>query len=117
MHYSPSTGGFYDEPENYKNFPSDAVQVTEDKYDEVVRKRAPGKVIVPDADGQPTLVDAPAMAPITDEQVAEQRRSAFRMESDPLYMEWQYDLLPESEAKWRAKVLEIKDRFPFGSES
>ncbi|HCE2390375.1 TPA: hypothetical protein NGT93_004374 [Vibrio parahaemolyticus] len=45
------------------------------------------------------------------------RQSAYRLESDPLYMEWQYDQTPESEAIWRSKVAEIKARIPLPVES
>lgn len=40
------------------------------------------------------------------------RKSAYITESDPLYMEWQFDQTPESEKAWRDKVTEIKDRIP-----
>ena len=40
------------------------------------------------------------------------RLDAYRAESDPLYMEWQYDFTPESEQAWRDKVLQIKQRYP-----
>lgn len=40
------------------------------------------------------------------------RKAAYRQESDPLYMEWQYDQTPESEQVWRDKVAEIKQRYP-----
>lgn len=42
----------------------------------------------------------------------EARRAAYVAESDPLYMEWQYDQTPESEQAWRDKVAEIKARHP-----
>lgn len=45
------------------------------------------------------------------------RKSAYMSESDPLYMEWQFDQTPESENAWRKKVTEIKSRYPFPSES
>ena len=45
-------------------------------------------------------------------QNIEKRKAAYREESDPLYMEWQYDLTPESEQAWREKVVEIKQRYP-----
>jgi hypothetical protein len=41
-----------------------------------------------------------------------QREAAYRSESDPLYMEWQYDKTDEAEQTWRDKVAEIKVRFP-----
>jgi hypothetical protein len=40
------------------------------------------------------------------------RESAYKKESDPLFLEWQYDKTPESEMVWRDKVLEIKARHP-----
>lgn len=42
------------------------------------------------------------------------RKEAYALESDPLFLEWQYDKSPESEQRWRKKVLEIKERYPFG---
>ncbi|WP_345861232.1 hypothetical protein [Shewanella algae] len=45
------------------------------------------------------------------------RRVAYAAESDPLYMEWQYDNTPESEQAWRDKVAEIKARYPLPSAS
>jgi len=44
--------------------------------------------------------------------VMAQRQSAYRLESDPLYMEWQYDQTEESEQAWRDKVAQIKGRYP-----
>ncbi|SHO57773.1 hypothetical protein [Vibrio quintilis] len=40
------------------------------------------------------------------------RRKAYIAESDPLYMEWQYDQTPQKEQQWRDKVAEIKKRYP-----
>lgn len=45
-------------------------------------------------------------------QNIEKRKAVYREESDPLYMEWQYDQTPESEQAWRDKVVEIKQRYP-----
>lgn len=44
--------------------------------------------------------------------VLSQRETAYKAESDPLYMEWQYDKTEAAEAKWRDKVADIKARFP-----
>lgn len=46
------------------------------------------------------------------EQTVKDRESAYKSESDPLYMEWQFDQTPESEQAWRDKVAEIKLRYP-----
>ncbi|WP_352284066.1 hypothetical protein [Pseudoalteromonas sp. Q18-MNA-CIBAN-0097] len=40
------------------------------------------------------------------------REAAYAKESDPLYMEAQFDGTPESLQKWRDKVAEIKARYP-----
>lgn len=40
------------------------------------------------------------------------REAAYAKESDPLYMEAQFDGTPESLQKWRDKVVEIKARYP-----
>ncbi|ENJ1591168.1 hypothetical protein AB0539_004527 [Vibrio parahaemolyticus] len=51
------------------------------------------------------------------EAVHVQRRAAYINESDPLFLEWQYDQTPEKEQAWRDKVAEIKARYPLPSES
>ncbi|MCS6180035.1 hypothetical protein [Shewanella baltica] len=48
-------------------------------------------------------------------QNIEKRKATYREESDQLYMEWQYDLTPESEQAWRDKVLQIKQRYPIAA--
>ena len=44
--------------------------------------------------------------------VIAKRKEAYAKESDPLFLEWQYDKTSSTEAKWRDKVAEIKLRFP-----
>lgn len=44
--------------------------------------------------------------------VIAKRKAAYAKESDPLFLEWQYDKTQESEDAWRDKVAEIKRRFP-----
>ncbi|WP_262381926.1 hypothetical protein [Pseudomonas proteolytica] len=48
--------------------------------------------------------------------IAFNRRLAYRTDSDPLYMEWQYDQTETKEKAWRAKVAEIKARYPLPGE-
>ncbi|MEL0621798.1 hypothetical protein V6238_01715 [Marinomonas arenicola] len=45
-------------------------------------------------------------------QNVQKREAAYKRESDPLYMEWQYDKTEAAENIWRDKVAEIKSRFP-----
>mgnify|MGYP005812339347 CR=1 FL=1 len=40
------------------------------------------------------------------------RQAAYKAESDPLYMEAQFEGTPESHQKWQDKVAEIKARYP-----
>lgn len=37
---------------------------------------------------------------------------AYESESDPLFLEWQYDKTAVAEQTWRDKVTEIKLRYP-----
>lgn len=48
-------------------------------------------------------------------EIEQLRKAAYSAESDPLYMEWQFDKTAESENAWRDKVTEIKDRYPLPS--
>ncbi|VVP57052.1 hypothetical protein [Pseudomonas fluorescens] len=74
MFYSASTGGFYDNPANYPNFPIDAVEITDELYAEVVSNKPIDKTIIPGADGLPELADPP---PATTEQVEAARLQAY----------------------------------------
>lgn len=62
--------------------------------------------------GLPAEVVNAAVAQQELDDVHAQRQAAYRLESDPLFLEWQYDQTPESEQVWRDKVAEIKARYP-----
>jgi hypothetical protein len=65
------------------------------------------------------LEEPPKPEPTFEERLAStiaQREAAYKTESDPLYMEWQYDGTAEAEQKWRDKVAEIKERYPLPTE-
>ncbi|MDV2801619.1 hypothetical protein R0E53_29150 [Pseudomonas aeruginosa] len=64
------------------------------------------------ANGVPAEVIASALAAQQLAEAQAARRAAYVSESDPLFLEWQYDQTPESEQAWRDKVAEIKDRHP-----
>lgn len=49
---------------------------------------------------------------LTTDKILALRKAAYISESDPLFMEWQFDKTPESEQVWRDKVAEIKLRYP-----
>lgn len=40
------------------------------------------------------------------------RAAAYKIESDPLFIEWQHDQQEAQETAWRDKVAEIKARYP-----
>jgi hypothetical protein len=65
------------------------------------------------------LEEPPKPEPTFEQRLAStiaQREAAYKTESDPLYMEWQYDQTDEAEQKWRDKVAEIKERYPLPTE-
>lgn len=97
-------------------WPADAVEHPREVYDATVSNRPVEKVMMPDSNGAPTLVDSPQPPPLTLGQVHAQRQAAYVAESDPLKNEADYDALvgglqPDYVA-WQAKVAEIKERYP-----
>ncbi|EPH6098226.1 hypothetical protein ACS0KQ_003253 [Vibrio cholerae] len=46
------------------------------------------------------------------DHVQNERKNAYVKESDPIFIEWQYDQTEEKEKAWRDKVAEIKARYP-----
>ncbi|MFL0830066.1 hypothetical protein [Vibrio parahaemolyticus] len=68
------------------------------------------------ASGVPQSVVDSAIAEQERKQIEEARRAAYLNESDPLFLEWQYDQTPEKEQAWRDKVAEIKARYPLSVE-
>ncbi len=111
MYFSASTGGFYDSPKNYKDFPGDAIEISSELYADVVTNRPLDKVLVVDANGFPALVNKP---PATPEQIAAEvdalRAEAYRNEADPLFFKAERGEVPVDD--WLAKVAEIKARYP-----
>lgn len=53
----------------------------------------------------------------THSEIVECRMRAYKSESDPLFIEWQYDNTADKEKTWRDKVAEIKARYPLPNES
>ena len=60
----------------------------------------------------PESVKATAIQKANFDLVTKKRQAAYKAESDPLYMEAQFDGTPESHQKWQDKVAEIKARYP-----
>ena len=53
----------------------------------------------------------------TKDEALDVRKKAYKTQSDPLYMEWQFDKTAETEQAWRDKVAEIKARYPLPLDS
>lgn len=68
------------------------------------------------ANGVPADVIAAALAAQKLAEAQDARRAAYVAESDPLFLEWQYDQTAETEQAWRDKVAEIKARHPLPAE-
>jgi hypothetical protein len=54
IYYSAATGGFYDS-RIYSVMPGDAVEISKEKREELLKGQASGKIIIPGANGIPTL--------------------------------------------------------------
>ena len=53
MFYAKSTGGFYTPEINWNNIPDDALEITDDKYLELLQAQSDGKIITSDDKGNP----------------------------------------------------------------
>lgn len=110
--FSKATRGFYNSGEPFTVLPPDAQALPAQDYAELIDGQAAGRLI--DWSGlRPALIDMPTP---TAEQVQADRRAAYRLESDPLKVEAEYDgqvngTEPDYSA-WLAKVAEIKQRYP-----
>ena len=72
IYYSASTNACFNDEWHAGLMPSDVVEITPEKHDEIVRGLAVRKQLKPDAKGNPTLVDPPAP---TDADIAAQIRA------------------------------------------
>jgi len=74
MFYSPTVNTWFDPEyrqtyEDSGTWPADAVDLPDEVYDQVVRKRPFNKIMMPDESGNPVLMDLPA--PDNDQLVSE----------------------------------------------
>lgn len=53
---------------------------------------------------------------LTEEEVKTLRASAYKTESDSLFMEWQFDQTEEKRQQWISSVEAIKQRYPLPKE-
>lgn len=70
MYYSKLTGGFYDTDIHGDKIPSDAVEITEDQYLNILNGQSSGKIIISDSSGNPMLSDP---LPLSLDQLKEQK--------------------------------------------
>lgn len=66
LFYSPSTSGFYDSELHGDNVPKDAVEITQERHQELLQGQREGKIIAADKRGNPVLKNPP---PPSTEQV------------------------------------------------
>lgn len=107
MFYSPNLNSFFDTD------PGDGYQITAERHAELLAGQGEGKTIAYQRDGKPYLKSPPEITPEQQVTIIQaNRQRAYEQESDPLYMEWQFDQTADSESAWRSKVEEIKQRYP-----
>lgn len=106
IYYSASQNGFFHD-DIHETTPEDAVEITQERYDELKAAELAGKEIRPKGK-QP----AAYAREVEKSDPLVMRAAAYRAESDPLYMEWQFEQTAEAEKAWRDKVMEIKARYP-----
>lgn len=104
IYYSKSARGFFMEGINpEEQMPSDCVEITEQRHEELMQAQAGGLEIVGDADGNPTTID-PATIPMTPEQ-ARAKRESLLIESD-----WtQMPDAPVDKAAWATYRQALRD--------
>ena len=79
-YYSAANGGFYLEGVS-PEIPEDAMEVSEEKYNELMSGQATGKEIKAGKDGAPELVDPPALTQGQEVALAENQRSSLMAEA------------------------------------
>ena len=104
MFYAKSTSGFYSAEVHGKNIPSDAVEVTDAEYQELLAGQTQGKVIVANDAGNPCLLDPP--------EPPEPSYAQLRAAEYPSYAD-QFDLLYHGGIDaWKAAIQAVKIKYP-----
>lgn len=58
-YFSASTNGFYSEEIHGENMPDDVVEISDEKWQQLLEGQSAGKWITPDESGYPVLTDPP----------------------------------------------------------
>ena len=117
IYYDPKTGWFHHIGIiTEEQLPEGSIAITAELFGQLMVGESEGKIIKPGKKGVPFLQEPPPPAPKTAEEVLALRMSAYREESDSLKNEAEFDALVAGAdpdyTEWKAKVMEIKERFP-----
>jgi len=109
--YSKTTEGFYVQEIHGNNKPNDCIEITDEKWQELIDGRSNGKLISTDSSGIPFLIDPLPVSNDELNKIAEySRQQAYTTESDPLFFKAERGEIDKQ--VWLDKVEEIKARFP-----
>ncbi|MDT4869650.1 hypothetical protein FQZ97_1046910 [compost metagenome] len=114
-YFDPHTLGLLDDGTH--EIPPHATALTDEQYEQIKQGLAAGKQLQASNDGAPLLADPRQPTPAERaEMVRLARLAAYRLESDPLKIEAEYEAIkagtePDYSA-WLAKVDEIKAQHP-----
>lgn len=109
--FCAETGGFYLSEEEA---PSSCVEVSDEEHERLFDEQGRGAIIQADAEGKPIAV-MPEKSPDTHRSAIDvdtARQKAYATEADPLFFKAQRG--EASMEEWKAKVEEIKARYPAG---
>ncbi|MCY1305754.1 hypothetical protein D9M70_555780 [compost metagenome] len=115
-YFDPHTLGLLDDGTH--EIPPHAKALTDEQYEQIKQGLAAGRQLRAADDGTPLLADPrqPTSAELV-EMVRQTRLAAYRLESDPLKNEAEYEALKSGSepdySAWLAKVEEIKAQHPF----
>ncbi|MFJ5161115.1 tail fiber assembly protein [Pantoea sp. NPDC088449] len=108
-YFSPSTSGFYALEIHGDNMPADVIEISDDRWAELLKGQDYGKWIEPDADGNPELTDPP---PPTQEElvkIADQNKSTLLEQATEAIKPLQYSIdIQESTEEIETKLNEWK---------
>lgn len=104
MKYSKSTGGFYDQS-IHDVIPSDAVEITTEKWQSLIDAQAKGQMIKADKAGNPIAVDRPDP---TGQELIDLCISAVQKNLDSVAKSWGYDSLLSAASYANSSNLQFK---------
>lgn len=110
--YSAATGGFYLDIVHGDDMPGDCRAISDDLHDRLIEGQSQGKIIRPCPENVAKLEDPEVTAEDIDAAVDAARQEAYANEADPLFFKAQRG--EASMEEWKAKVDEIKARYPAG---